>query len=156
MTRLPPCGERWGRAYDTRSRRAASTVNPDSRVAKIRFATVAEYIAVQPPKARGALRKVRGAIRKALPKAEEVISYQIPAYRLNGRVVIYFAGWKEHYSIYPAQRRLVAAFKDRLAPYEVNNKGTIRFSLAEPVPVELIAAIARFRAKEVAENRGDK
>lgn len=95
-------------------------------------------------------------MRKALPKAEEVISYQIPAYKLNGRIVIYFAGWKEHYSIYPAQRRLVAAFKEQLAPYEVNNKGTIRFPLSEPVPVGLIAAIARFRAKEVTENRGDK
>ena len=125
-------------------------------MAKTKSTSVAEYIESQPPNARAVLRKVRAAMRKALPKAEEVISYQIPAYRLNGRVVIYFAGWKEHYSIYPAQRRLVAAFKERLAPYEVNNKGTIRFSLAEPVPVELIAAIARFRAKEVAENRGDK
>jgi uncharacterized protein YdhG (YjbR/CyaY superfamily) len=125
-------------------------------VAKTQFTSVAEYIALQPPKARGALRKVRSAIRKALPGAEEVISYQIPAYKLNGRVVIYFAGWKEHYSIYPAQRRLVAAFKERLAPYEVNNKGTIRFPLSEPVPVGLIEAIARFRAKEVTENRGDK
>lgn len=122
----------------------------------MKYTSVTEYIAIQPPKARGPLRKVRAAIRKALPKAEEVISYQIPAYRLHGRVVIYFAGWKEHYSIYPAQKRLVAAFKARLAPYEVNNKGTIRFSLSEPVPVALIGAIARFRAKEVAENRGDK
>lgn len=122
----------------------------------MKYTSVADYIAVQPPKARGALRKVRAAIRKALPKAEEVISYQIPAYKLNGRAVIYFAGWKEHYSIYPAQKRLVAAFKDRLEPYEVNNKGTIRFPLCEPVPVGLIAAIARFRAKEVTENRGDK
>lgn len=112
---------------------------------------MAEYIASQPPKARAVLRKVRGAIRKALPKSEEVISYQIPAYKLNGRVVIYFAGWKEHYSIYPAQRRLVAAFKRELEPYEVNNKGTIRFPLAAPVPVKLIAAIARFRAKEMTE-----
>ena len=95
-------------------------------------------------------------MRKALPTAEEVISYQIPAYKLNGRVVIYFAGWKEHYSIYPAQRRLVAAFKTRLAPYEVNNKGTIRFPLSEPVPARLIEAIATFRAQEVTENRGDK
>jgi len=125
-------------------------------VAKTKYASVTEYIAVQPPKARAALRKVRGAMRKALPGAEEVISYQIPAYRLNGRVVIYFAGWKEHYSVYPAQRRLVAAFKEKLAPYEVNNKGTIRFPLSEPVPARLIEAIAKFRAKEVTENRGDK
>ena len=109
----------------------------------------AEYIASQPPKARAVLLKVRAAMRNALPRAEEVISYQIPAYKLNGRVVIYFAGWKEHYSIYPAQRRLVAAFKTRLAPYEVNNKGTIRFPLSEPVPARLIEAIAKFRAMEV-------
>ena len=125
-------------------------------MAKTKSTSVAEYIASQPPQARAVLRKVRAAMRKALPKAEEVISYQIPAYKLDGRVVIYFAGWKEHYSIYPAQRRLVAAFKERLAPYEVNNKGTIRFPLSERVPVGLIEAIARFRAKEVKENRGDK
>jgi uncharacterized protein YdhG (YjbR/CyaY superfamily) len=125
-------------------------------VAKTKSTSVAEYIASQPPQARAVLRKVRAALRKALPKAEEVISYQIPAYKLDGRVVIYFAGWKEHCSIYPAQRRLVAAFKERLAPYEVNNKGTIRFPLSERVPVGLIEAIARFRAKEVRENRGDK
>ena len=125
-------------------------------MAKTKSTSVAEYIESQPPNARAVLRKVRAAMRKALPKAEEVISYQIPAYRLNGRVVIYFAGWKEHYSVYPAQRPLVAAFKDRLAPYKVNNKGTIRFPLSEPVPVRLIEDIARFRAKEVTENRGDK
>lgn len=125
-------------------------------MAKTKYTSVTEYIASHPPKTRSVLRKVRGAIRKALPKSEEVISYQIPAYKLNGRVVIYFAGWKDHYSIYPAQRRLVAAFKDRLEPYEVNNKGTIRFPLSKPVPVGLIGAIARFRAKEVTENRGDK
>ena len=67
--------------------------------------------------------------------------------------MIYFAGWKEHYSIYPANVRLVAAFKKQLAPYQVNDKGTIRFPLSEPVPVKLIGALARFRAKEVAAAR---
>ncbi len=62
---------------------------------------------------------MRSAIRKAVPGAEEVISYQIPAYKLHGRAVLYFAGWKQHYSLYPATDRLVAAFKDELAPYEV-------------------------------------
>ena len=98
---------------------------------------------------------MRSAIRKAMPSAEERISYQIPAYKLNGRAVIYFAGWKAHYSLYPATRRLVAAFKDELAPYEVNDKGTMRFPLSEPVPAKLIEAIATFRAKEVAEKRGE-
>ena len=63
--------------------------------------------------------------------------------------VLYFAGWKQHYSLYPAGARLVAEFQNELAPYEIS-KGTIRFPLAEPVPVKLITRIARFRAKEAA------
>ena len=119
-------------------------------MARTNFTSVAEYIAMQPKEARGVLKRVREVIRKAVPKAEEVISYQIPAYKVNGRVFIYFAGWKQHYSIYPATKRLVTAFKKELGPYEVNDKGTIRFPLSEPVPVKLIAAIAKFRAQEVA------
>ena len=94
------------------------------------------------------LERVRSTIRKAVPGAEEAISYQMPAFKLNGRYVLYFAGWKQHYSLYPSTDPLVAAFKDELAPYEVNGKGTIRFPLSEPVPVKLIAGIAKFRAKE--------
>jgi hypothetical protein len=68
-----------------------------------------------------------------------MISYKIPTYKLHGNVVLYFAGWKNHYSVYPANDRVIAAFKDDLA--------------AEPVPVQLIERIATFRAKEVAERR---
>ena len=96
------------------------------------------------------LQRVRSTIRKAVPGAEEAISYQIPTYKLHGGSVLYFAGWKQHYSLYPATDHLVAAFKDDLAPYEVS-KGTIRFPLSEPVPVKLIERIAKFRAKEAAE-----
>jgi uncharacterized protein YdhG (YjbR/CyaY superfamily) len=110
-----------------------------------------EYIAGFPRNVQSVLSRVRNTIRKAVPAAEEAISYKIPTYRLNGRYVIYFAGWKEHYSIYPSNDRLVAAFKKNLAPYEVNDKGTIRFPMTEPVPVRLIAGIAKFRAQEVAE-----
>jgi uncharacterized protein YdhG (YjbR/CyaY superfamily) len=110
-----------------------------------------EYIAGLPRDVQGALKRVRSAIRKAVPTAEEAISYSIPTFKLHGRPVIYFAGWKQHYSLYPSNHRLVAAFKDDLAPYEVNGKGTIRFPLSEPVPTKLIAGIAKFRAKEVLE-----
>jgi uncharacterized protein YdhG (YjbR/CyaY superfamily) len=119
-------------------------------MARTDYKSVTEYIASQPKEVRGVLRLVRSAIRKAVPKAEEVISYQIPTYKLNGRIMIYFAGWKRHYSLYPATTRLVAAFTKELVPYEVNDKGTARFPLDQPVPVKLIQAIARFRAKEVA------
>jgi uncharacterized protein YdhG (YjbR/CyaY superfamily) len=114
------------------------------------------YVAGFPRAIRVPLQRVRSAIRKALPGAEEVISYGIPAYRQHGRVVIYFAGWKEHYSIYPANDRLVAAFKDDLAPYELSNKGTIRFPLDKAVPTRLIAGIAKFLAKEAAERENVK
>jgi len=119
-------------------------------MAKTDFKTVDEYIATHPEAVQAVLRRVRGTIRKAVPSAEEVISYQIPAYKLQGAAVIYFAGWKEHYSLYPASDRMVKAFKDELAPYKVS-KGTIRFPLTEPVPVKLIEGVAKFRAKEAAE-----
>jgi uncharacterized protein YdhG (YjbR/CyaY superfamily) len=84
-----------------------------------------------------------------VPDAEEVISYQVPAYKQHGTYVVYFAGWKQHYSLYPASDRLVAAFKDDLASYEAS-KGTIRFPLARRVPARLIEGIAKFLAKEAA------
>jgi uncharacterized protein YdhG (YjbR/CyaY superfamily) len=117
-------------------------------VAKTRVTSVNEYIASKPQEARVALERVRRAIRRAVPAAEEGLSYQMPVYTLNGVLVMYFAGWKAHYSIYPASDALVAAFKRELAPYE-RSKGTIRIPLSEPVPVELIGRIARFRAEQL-------
>jgi uncharacterized protein YdhG (YjbR/CyaY superfamily) len=119
-------------------------------MAKTGFKSVDEYIATHPEDVQAILQRVRGTIRYAMPGAEEVISYQIPAYKLDGVAVLYFAGWKQHYSLYPATDRLVEAFRDDLAPYQVN-KGTIRFPLSQPVPVKLIERIAKFRAKEAAE-----
>ena len=118
-------------------------------MAKTDFKSVTEYIAAQPAAVRGVLKRVRGIVRKAMPGAEEVISYQIPAYKLNGRAVLYFAGWARHYSLYPSTDPLVKAFKAELAPYEIS-KGTIRFPLSEPIPVKLIEGIAKFRVKEAA------
>jgi uncharacterized protein YdhG (YjbR/CyaY superfamily) len=122
---------------------------------KTDFKSVDEYIATHPDNVQAILQRVRGTIRKAVPGAEEVISYQIPTYKLDGSYVVYFAGWKQHYSLYPASAHLVAAFEDDLAPYEVN-KGTIRFPLSQPVPVKLIERIARFLAKEAAERASAK
>ena len=124
-------------------------------MAKADFTSVDEYIASHPEAVQRALKRVRSTIRKAVPGAEEMISYKIPTYKLDGRPVIYFAGWKQHYSLYPSGDRLVLAFKDDLARYEVS-KGTIRFPLSEPVPVKLIEAVAKFRAKEVAEREKAK
>jgi uncharacterized protein YdhG (YjbR/CyaY superfamily) len=116
-------------------------------VAKTGFTSVDEYIAAQPEATRGILKRVRSAIRRAVPAAEETISYQIPAYKLQGGRMLYFAGWKRHYSLYPAGARLLGEFKDELASYEIE-KGTIRFPLSGAVPVKLIGRIAKFRATE--------
>ena len=112
--------------------------------------SVDEYIRRQPQESRAALQHVRNTLRKALPAAEEAISYAIPAFKMHGGTVVYFAGWKEHFSLYPASDRMVAAFEDELVPYRVS-KGTLRFPLTEPVPVKLIGRIAKFMAQEAAE-----
>jgi uncharacterized protein YdhG (YjbR/CyaY superfamily) len=119
-------------------------------MAKTDFKSVDEYIATHPEDVQAILQRVRSTIRKAVPGAEEVISYQIPTFKLHGANVVYFAGWKQHYSLYPATNHLVAALKDDLVPYKVN-KGTIRFPLSQPVPVKLIERIAKFLSKEASE-----
>ena len=111
--------------------------------------SVSEYLAAQPIAARAVLKRVRAAIRRALPKAEEVISYQIPTYKLGGTLVLCFAGWKAHYSLYPATDDVIAAVGDDLPPGAIQ-KRTLRFSLDEPVPLQLIERIARRRAREMA------
>ena len=117
-------------------------------MAMTEYASVGDYLAAQPKASQKLLKKVRSTIRQAVPAVKESLSYKIPTYKLDGEVMLYFAGWARHYSLYPCGPRLVAAFKKELAPYEWS-KGTIRLPLSEDVPVTLIAAIARFRAKEV-------
>lgn len=117
-------------------------------MAKTNFKTVNEYIASKPKNVQTVLKLVRDAIRKAVPEAEELISYQIPMYKMNGGPVLYFAGWKEHYSLYPLGDALAAEFKKELAAYEMS-KGTIRLPLSEAVPVKLIERIAKFRVQQL-------
>lgn len=107
-----------------------------------------EYLAAQPASMRGALGRVRRAILKAVPDGEEVIAYKIPTIKRHGRTVLHFAGWKDYYSIYPANSRVVEAFGDRIAPY-LASKSTLHFPLSDPVPVKLIEEIAMFRLAEI-------
>jgi uncharacterized protein YdhG (YjbR/CyaY superfamily) len=118
-------------------------------MAKSTFRSVDQYIASHRVPVQRVLRRVRSTIRKALPDADEAISYGIPTFKLDGRAVIYFAGWSEHYSLYPTTGHLNEALGSKLAPYQAG-KGTLRFPLAEPVPVGLITRIAKLRAQEVA------
>jgi uncharacterized protein YdhG (YjbR/CyaY superfamily) len=122
-------------------------------MAKVRPASVDEYIAAQPASSHLPLRRVRSAIRRALPAADEVISYGIPAYRHAGRIVVYFAGWKTHYAIYPLTARVTAALGAALDKYDQSGRGTIRFPYDAPVPGPLIGRIAKLRAAENAAAR---
>ncbi len=116
------------------------------------YQSVEAYLEAQPEPRRGALDRVRAAIRRAVPDAEESISYNMPTYKLGGERLIYFAAWKAHVSLYAATAGVVAALGDALKPYPIE-KGTIRFSLDQSVPVKLIEQIARCRAAEVAGRR---
>jgi uncharacterized protein YdhG (YjbR/CyaY superfamily) len=99
-----------------------------SVMAKTDFNSVDEYIASKPAEARPLLERVRAILKRALPKAAEIISYQIPAYKQGGQTVLFFAGWASHFSLYPVSDALVAAFGDELLAYE-HSKGTLRFPL---------------------------
>ena len=114
------------------------------------FESVDDYLAAQPAATRAALERVRATIRKALPSATEGISYQIPVYKLNGAMVLYFAGYERHYAVYPATPRLIRELEGELEGL-LHNKATIRFPLPGSVPARLIARIAKLRAAEATE-----
>jgi uncharacterized protein YdhG (YjbR/CyaY superfamily) len=118
------------------------------RLAKTSVRSVNEYIASKPKDVRAVLQRVRNAIRTAVPAATESLAYRMLVYTLDGVPVLYFAGWKHHYSLYPASDALVAAFRDELARYQ-RARGTIKFPFSDPVPVPLIQRIARFRAAQL-------
>lgn len=92
---------------------------------------------------------MRGVIRKALPDATESISYRIPTYELRSRMVLYFAAFRDHWSIYPATDRLLAELESELEG-RLHGRGTLRFGYDERFPAKLVARIATLRAQEVA------
>lgn len=116
-------------------------------------ATIDEYIADFPENVQPHLEKVRAAIRKAAPDAEEAIKYSIPTFVLNGNL-IHFAGWNSHVGLYPGSKP-IEMFKDELAKYEIS-KGTVRFSLDKPIPLGLIGKITKYCVKRNAERAATK
>lgn len=112
--------------------------------------SVDEYIAAQPAALRPRLEQVRAAIRRAVPEAVEGIGYGMPGYKLNGRPLLYFAGFKQHYSLFAASGTFFASLERELKNYE-QRKGTIHFPLNEPVPVRLISRIAKLRAAAISD-----
>ena len=117
---------------------------------KKEYKTIDEYIATFPKIIQAILEELRRVIRDSAPNAEEAISYQMPAFKLNGNLV-YFAAFRDHFSFLPTSSA-IEAFKEKLSPYKIS-KGTVRFPINEPIPFDLIKEMVRYR---VTENLGKK
>ena len=112
-----------------------------------------EYIAAFPESTRHILEQIRTVVREAAPGATETISYDMPAFKLNGNLV-YFAAYKNHIGFY-ATPTGHEAFKKDLAPYK-QGKGSVQFPLDQPMPLKLIAKIVQFRVKENQEKEKER
>jgi uncharacterized protein YdhG (YjbR/CyaY superfamily) len=106
-----------------------------------------EYIANFPEDVQKMLAEVRTAVKKTAPDAEETMSYNMPTFKMNGDILIYFAGWKNHISLYPFSVEMETSFKEATA-YKTSGKGTIQFPVNKPLPIDLITKIVKFRMKE--------
>jgi uncharacterized protein YdhG (YjbR/CyaY superfamily) len=116
-------------------------------MAKTNFQSVDKYIATFPKNVQIILEEVRQAIKEVIPGADELISYQIPAFKLNGSYIIYFAGWKNHISIYPVTYEIKEKFKKDISSYKTS-KGTLQFPLDKPMPLALIKKIVKYKLKD--------
>lgn len=117
--------------------------------AKPRVKTIDEYLAALSDEKRAALEKLRKTIKAAAPKAEECISYQLPAFRLGGRMLVAFGATANHCAFYPMSSSTVEAYKDELKGYDTS-KGTVRFQAGNPLPATLVRKLVKAR---IAENR---
>ena len=107
--------------------------------------SVDDYLALQPVPVREVLEQLRHTIRKAAPKAEEVISYQMPGYKLNG-MLVYFAAFKTHCSFFPGSR-IVKSMKEELKGFKTAT-GTIQFTIDHPIPATLVRKMVKARIAE--------
>jgi uncharacterized protein YdhG (YjbR/CyaY superfamily) len=118
-----------------------------------KFSTVDDYISAFPPAMQAILQELRATIKKAAPKAEEVISYNMPGYKLNG-MLVWYAGYKNHIGFYPKPSGL-QTFQKELAGYK-GSKGAVQFPIDQPMPLNLVTKIVKFRIKENAATAGKK
>jgi len=120
---------------------------------KAGFVSIDEYIAAFPEEIQKILEELRVIIKAAAPEAQEKISYQIPAFALKGNLV-YFAAYKNHIGFYPTSSG-IQAFKNELSIYK-SAKGTVRFPINKPLPLDLISKIVKFRVAENLRNAEKK
>lgn len=111
-----------------------------------KFKSVEEYFSTLPPEIRNTLQSLRQTIKQAAPDAEEIISYNMPAYKYHG-MLVYFMAHKNHIGFYPGNKVVNEVFKDELKDYKTS-KGTIQFPFNKPIPMRLIKKIVLFRMQE--------
>jgi uncharacterized protein YdhG (YjbR/CyaY superfamily) len=114
---------------------------------------VRTYLKGLPKKSRGLVASLRETIRSAAPDAIETISYRMPAFKEGGRMLVWYAGFRDHCSMFPATDGVRAALGEELSPY-LSGKGTIRFPLDEPLPVALVRRIVKARRSEIGPSGG--
>lgn len=110
---------------------------------KVTFKSMDEYIGTFPDAIQKILQELRETIKATAPEAEETISYNIPTFKMNGKSLIYFAGWKNHISLYPIPVG-GEAFNKQIAKY-VEGKGTLKFPIDKPLPLKLITKIVKLK-----------
>jgi len=115
--------------------------------AKKKPKTIDQYLANVKPSNRKTLHKLRQTIQTAVPNAEECISYGIPAFRLNGRSLVFFGAWRSHCAFYPGSAATLKNFRNELKNFQTS-KGTIRFSPDKPLPVALVKKLVKTRIAE--------
>ncbi|MCK6515284.1 DUF1801 domain-containing protein [Myxococcota bacterium] len=106
------------------------------------------YVQAQPPGTQGHLALLRATLAEVMPNAEQVISYQIPCFRLDGTYAVYCAGYAHHVGLYPITQAMRDAVGEALSPY-LSGKATARFALDVPLPVELIRQLVTARVAEI-------
>ena len=111
------------------------------------------YLAKRPADQRDALQRLRTQLSRLLPDAEESISYGIPTFKLGGRAVVWYAGWKSHCTIYPLTDSFLADHQDELEGYE-RTKGSLHFTPDAPLPEPIVEALVRARLADLLEAEG--
>lgn len=120
----------------------------------IHYNNTDEYIASFEGETKSRLEQIRATIKKAAPEAEESISYGMPAYKLNGKPLVYFGGYKGHIGFYPTPSPLVE-FKKELAVYK-SSKGAVQFPHNQPLPLDLVTQMVKWRVAENLEKAKEK